>query len=354
MRKQNLRLTFISLQTRVWTMHRFIVLICAAAFALLVSNSGPNSALADDVTTIRFATLLPPGSPYNDVLRAWNRTLKKGTDNKVQIRFYTGGSQGDERDYIRKMRVGQMDAAVLTTTGLGILVRPALVLSLPGVVNDYDQLARVREALDGRFAELFEREGFQLLAWADAGKTRIFSMNEFAAPSDLKSLRPWAWKDDPIFAHFLKVIGANPVRLGLNEVYGGLQTRMIDLVPTSAVAAVVLQWFTKLKYMTKQNFGIIVGAILIKQEKYDMLTPEHQQVLRDSAVQMTRAFQPLVRRDDDGAYRSLLKRGFIEVDLSPHQAEWDAATATTRNELAGRVYSKSLLKAVETAAAGGP
>ena len=330
-----------------------IFAICFVCSAVFLRGSAPGPALADEMTTIRLATLLPPGSPYNDLLRAWNRSLKKGTDNQVQIRFYTGGSQGDERDFVRKMRVGQMDAAILSTTGLGILVRPTLVLAVPGVMKDYDQLDRVRDALDGRFTGLFERSGFQLLAWADAGKIRIFSAHEFAAPTDLKSLRPWAWKDEPIFAHFLNVIGANPVRLGLNEVYAGLQTRMIDTVPSSAIAAIALQWFTKLKYVAKQNFGIIVGAMLIKKEKYDALTPEQQQVLRDSAIKMTRVFQPMVRRDDDRAYRSLVKRGFVEVDLSVHQAAWDAAAATTRNQLIGRVYSKSLLEAVETAAAGG-
>lgn len=321
-------------------------------FACVLSHSGVARVSAEEVTTIRFATLLPPGSPYMDVLRAWNRTLKKRTNGKVQLRFYSGGSQGDERDFVRKMRVGQMDAAVLSTTGLGILVRPALVLALPGLVRDYDQLERVRSLMHERFAQLFEQSGFQLLAWADAGKTRVFSAHEFAAPDDIKSLRPWAWKDDPIFAHFLKVIGANPVKLGFNEVYAGLQTRMIDTVPSSAIAAVVLQWFTKLKYMAKQNFSIIVGAILIEQKRYDELTPEQQTALEESAVQMTRVFAPIARRDDDAAYQSLLKRGFIEVDLGSHQAAWDRAAAATRTELAGRVYSKSLLDAVERAASG--
>jgi hypothetical protein len=61
----------------------------------------------------------------------------------------------------------------------------------------------------------------------------------------------------------------------------------------------------------------------------------------------------MIRRDDDRAYGSLVKRGLIEVDLSAHQAAWDAVAATTRTQLIGRVYSKSLLEAVETAAAGG-
>jgi len=333
-------------------MRRSCTVILLVISSFLLPGTEPRKAHAEQIKTIRFATLLPSGSPYMQVLRAWNRTVKEGTENQVRIRFYTGGSQGDERDFVRKMRVGQMDAAALSTTGLGMVVRPSLVLALPDVVEDYDQLGRVRETLSPRFDELFTQNGFQLLTWADAGKTRIMSAHPFAKPSDLKSLRPWAWKDDPIFDHFLKVIGANPVRLGLNEVYPGLQTRMIDTVPTSAIAAVVLQWFTKLKYVAKQNFGIIVGAILVEQETYDALTPEQQQVLGDSAKQMARAFQRLVRRDDEAAYRSLIKRGFVEVDLGEHQEAWTAVAAETRAQLAGRVYSKSLLAAVEAAAAG--
>jgi TRAP-type C4-dicarboxylate transport system substrate-binding protein len=320
--------------------------------SVFVRGSAPIPARAEATTTLRFATLLPPGSPYNDLLRAWNRSLKKATDNRVQLRFYTGGSQGDERDFIRKMRVGQMDAAVLSTVGLGMLVRPVLVLALPGLIENYDQLDRVRQTLDDRFAELFRRNGFELLTWADAGKARLFSAHKFAAPSDLKSLRPWAWKDDPISAHFFKVIGANPVRLGLNEVYAGLQTRMVDTVPVSAVGAIALQWFTKLKYMAKQSFGIIVGAILVEQKKFEALSKEDQQALHETANKMTKAFQPLVRRDDERAYQSLLKRGLVEIDLHPHKAAWDNAASQTRTQLTGRVYSKSLLQEVERAVQG--
>ena len=40
-----------------------------------------------------------------------------------------------------------------------------------------------------------------------------------------------------------------------------------------------------------------------------------------------------------------------EVDLTPHQAEWDAVAKKAREQLAGRVYSKSLLKEVAKLAA---
>jgi TRAP-type C4-dicarboxylate transport system substrate-binding protein len=55
----------------------------------------------------------------------------------------------------------------------------------------------------------------------------------------------------------------------------------------------------------------------------------------------------VVRRTDQKAYNSLVKRGMIVVDTSAHKAEWDAVAKKARENLVGRVYSKSLLEAVE-------
>lgn len=326
--------------------HAFVALLAASAFLLPGAVSAPRARAASPII-IRFASLAPPGSGFMKVMKAWNRSLKKETENRVELRFYSGGSQGDERDFIRKVRAGQMDAAGVTTTGLGMVARPVLVLTAPGLITEYDQLERARSELGDRFAQLFKESGFVMLAWGEAGKNRLFSMDEFAKPEDLKALRPWAWKDDPVFAGYVNAIGANPVRVGVPEVYGGLQTRMLDTVPASALAAVALQWYTRLNYMAKQNLGILIGGSLIKQAKFDELTEHDQKILIDTSERAGRANDTLARRDDARAYASLIKRGMIEVDTSPYKADWDAVAKKTRQSLVGRVYSQSLLDAVE-------
>ncbi len=326
----------------------FVVLLAMGAFLLPGAVSVPEADAASP-TILRFASLAPPGSAFMKVMKAWNRSLKEGTEGRVELRFYSGGSQGDERDFIRKVRAGQMDAAGVSTTGLGMVARPVLVLASPGLITEYEQLERARTRLNDRFAKLFDDNGFVLLNWGEAGKNRLFSMEPFEKPEDLKRLRPWAWKDDPVFAEFVNVIGANPVRLGAPEVYGGLQTRMLDTVPVCALAAVAMQWYTRLNYMAKQNFGIIIGGSVIKKEKFYAMTEHDQKVLLDTAERAARAGDRLARRDDQRAYDSLIKRGITLVDTSPHQAAWDAAAAQTRKNLTGRLYSKSLLEAVENA-----
>jgi len=329
----------------------FIIVIIGGALLLPGGVSVPQAS-ADGPIVIRFASLAPSGSAFMKVANAWKRTVKKDTENRVELRFYSGGSQGDERDFVRKIRAGQMDGAGVSTTGLGIVARPVLVLTAPGLITEYEQLVRARIALNDRFSKMFEDAGFVLLNWGEAGKNRLFSTKEFAKPADLKTGRPWAWKDDPVFAELMSVIGANPVRMGLPEVYGGLQTRMVDTVPASALAAVALQWYTRLKYMAKENFSIMIGGGIIKQEKFDELSEHDQKALLSASARAAKANDFVVRRDDAKAYDALVKRGTIEVDTLAYKAEWDAVAKTARENLAGRVYSKSLLDAVEKVAAG--
>jgi hypothetical protein len=73
--------------------------------------------------------------------------------------------------------------------------------------------------------------------------------------------------------------------------------------------------------------------------------------LLTTAERGARALDMITARDDERAYQTLISRGLTEVDLSPHKAEWDAVAKKTREQLAGRVYSQSLLDQVTKLAA---
>ena len=254
-------------------------------------------------------------------------------------------------DEVKKHVPGADDkaiAGIVRHCGIALQSRDALLVSF----TRNPELERVREKMTPRFDEMFREAGFELLAWADAGKGRIMSTMPILRPSDLKKARPWVWKDDPIFAEFLKVVGANGVRLGVPEVYAALQTKMVDVVPNSAIGAVALQWYTKLKYMSKDSFGIVMGASVIKKEKFDQLSPEDRAVLKSTAARAAAALDKVVRRDDAQAYQVLIKRGIEVLDTGPYRAEWEEAGLQTRERLVGRIFSRSLLEEAEAAAKG--
>ncbi|MGE3633915.1 MAG: TRAP transporter substrate-binding protein DctP, partial [Sandaracinaceae bacterium] len=218
-----------------------MALLAAALFTLPGAAPRPVDA-QDGAIQLRLATLAPRGSSWMRVFDAWNNTLRQRTNNRLSLRIYAGGSQGDERDVIRKIRIGQLDGAAVTSTGLSLVVRPVLVLQAPGVVTTYQQLDRARNAMSAEFGTQFQQNGVHFLGWGDVGEGRIFSNRPIERPRDLRSVRPWVWRDDSMFGEFLSVVGANGVRLGVPEVLPALSTGQVDTVVASATAASALQW----------------------------------------------------------------------------------------------------------------
>src|SRR5262245_22241044 len=82
------------------------------AFLLLLSSS----ARADSV--IRIATLAPEGSSWMRLFHEWQKHVEDRTSGRVKIKFYAGGVQGDEKDVLRKIRLGQLQGAAVTAIGL--------------------------------------------------------------------------------------------------------------------------------------------------------------------------------------------------------------------------------------------
>lgn len=330
-------------------------LIMALLALLLVSLPGtmPRTVGAQEAITLRIATLAPRGSSWMRVFDAWNNTLRQRTNNRLTLRFYAGGSQGDERDVIRKIRIGQLDGAAVTSTGLSLVVRPVLVLQAPGVVEDYAQLDRARTAMNDEFSRQFQENGVRLMGWGDVGQGRIFSNRPITRPQDLRSVRPWVWRDDSMFGEFLEVIGANGVRLGVPEVLPALSTGQVDTVVASATAASALQWHTRTTHVTRQANTILIGATILSQERYASLPEDLRAALDETSVQAHTALVRRIRQDDDRFYTALTTRhGMTEVDLSAHQNEWRDAARQTRERLAGRLYPRELMERVMRAARG--
>ncbi|MDH3624351.1 MAG: TRAP transporter substrate-binding protein DctP [Myxococcales bacterium] len=324
----------------------------ALAAALVVPGNGRvSNAGAEAASTIRIASLAPPGSSFVKVLKAWSRTLAKETEGRVELRVFSGGSEGDDRDLIRKIKAGKLDAAGVATTGLSLIAPEVQVLTAPGLLTTDAALDRARATLDARFQKMIEDSGFKLLTWGDGGKNRVFSSRPFSSPADLAKQPAWAGKDNPVVEEFVKAIGANPVRVGSSGVFPALGNKKLQVVPASAMAAVAFQWYTRLKAMTSSNFNIIVGGSVISKKKFDELTPADQKTLLGTAKRAAKKLDQIVQRDDERAYETLVSRGIGVVDTATNQAAWDAAAKKARERLAERgVYSRSLLRTVETAA----
>jgi TRAP-type C4-dicarboxylate transport system substrate-binding protein len=297
--------------------------------------------------TLSIATLAPPGSTWMRVFDAWNRELRRRSNGTLQFRFYPGGVQGDESEVIRKIRNGRLDGAAVTAVGLAQVHRPALVFQLPGILHTYEQLDAARNALAPEMDTAFEAAGFKLIGWADVGQSRLFSTVPIASPSEIARHKPWLWRDDIVMPEFFRAVHANPVPLQLPEVLGALQTNRIDCLFATPVAAVALQWSSRISHVTDLPLSIVLGGTVIGKRQWDSLTEEQRTLIKETGVQFHALARRNLRRDETAAMQALTQRNIRLVPVNAQQrAQWLQVGAQVRQRLAGQVADQALINRV--------
>ena len=282
-------------------------------------------------TVLKIATLAPDGSSWMNLFREWGRNVEAKSGGKVKIKFFAGGSQGDERDAVRKMRLGQLSGAAVTAIGLGLIQPEVRVLELPMLIKTYGELDHVRNAMDADFKKKFEEKGYVLLGWGDVGPVYIFSNTPIKSKADLLQTKLWAWTDDPLVKTMFRQLGSNGVPLGVPDVLTSLQTGLINACYGSPLSMVALQWYTKVKFMTSMQLSQAIGASVVTKRDWDKLGPDMQKVVMDEAKVMEKKLLTTIRADNDKALASMKAAGVQVIETPPAmQQEFEAQAVALR------------------------
>ncbi len=71
----------------------------------------PTDVLLGQQFLIKFATLAPEGSTWMNVMKEYDRQIRKESSGRLAFKIYPGGVQGDEKDVLRKIKLGQLHSA---------------------------------------------------------------------------------------------------------------------------------------------------------------------------------------------------------------------------------------------------
>lgn len=317
--------------------------------AVLTAGSGV-AQTPPTVRTLSVATLAPQGSTYMRVLDSANRELRQRSNGALQLRFYAGGVQGDESEVVRKMRAGRIDMGVFTGVGLGQIHRPVLAFMLPGMFDSGAGFTRAHRSLAAEIEGQFLTNGFVMLSWGETGTPRMFSQRPIRTPEDLRQTRPWVWRDDLILPALYAEARANPVPLQVPEVLAALQTNRIDTVVAPPLAAVALQWNTRLTHVSGQTASHGLGGIVISRRAYDGLPEDQRTLLRTVITQFNGLMARNVARDDAAALRNMQSRGMTLVEVGPaERGQWLQLFERTRRRLVGQIADQAFMDRIRNA-----
>jgi TRAP-type C4-dicarboxylate transport system substrate-binding protein len=220
------------------------------------------------------------------------------------------------------MRLGQLQAATITITGLREIDPAVTALQeIPMMFRSLEEVAYVRERFEPTLERLLAAKGFVVLFWADAGWVRYFSREAALHPDDFKSMKTFVTAGDIEHFDLLKAAGHNPVALDWNDAYTSLQTGMIDVVPTIPYYALAGQLYSVADHMLELNWVPLVGATIISKKTWDELPAAAQTQLREAALAAGRQFETAGRKENDEAVAAMRERGLEVVSVTPAVAE---------------------------------
>ena len=281
----------------------------------------------------KIATLAPDGTQWMTLMRAASDRIAKQTNERVKLKFYPGGIMGNENSVLRKMQIGQLHGAALTSSALKRIDTDNYIYSLPLTFQSYDEMSYIRDKLDGEMLARLAKKGYIAFKIAGDGFSYILSKERISGVEDLKQQKVWIPPDDIMAQTMLETAGVSPVSLPLTDVLTGLQTGLISTVGAPPSFAIALQWHTKVKYLVDVPLFFSFGAFVFSDNAYKKMSKADQAVVRK---EITETFETLTKAnwENNKKAKAALKEQGIEL-VQPNAKEMAGL-----NKLAKEVIAK--------------
>ena len=286
--------------------------------------------------TIKLATIAPEGSSWMNSMRAGAAEINERTEGRVKFKFYGGGVQGNDKQVLRKMRIGQLHGGAFTSNGLIDVQKDSQLYARPMLFSNYEEVQFVRARMDDKLRSLIEEAGYVNFGFAGGGFARIMSNQPIANLKDLQGRKVWVPDGDRISYEASKALGISPVIMPLTDVMTGLQTELIDTIMSPPAATIILQWNTKVSYITELPLSYIFAMIAIDKKYFDRIQPADQVIVREVMERIYEGFDQLGKEDNQKAYKALIDNGMKPVTPDQGQIpEWHKVIQESNRRLAG-------------------
>ena len=300
--------------------------LCAAVLALAVAALVPAAARAQS-QVVKLATLVPEGSVWDKSMRDMGAQWAASTQNRVSLRVYPGGVAGDEPDLVRKMRIGQLQAAAVTTGGLAEIDPSFNIFNIPMFFTSYPELYATLDKLTPVLKQRLEARGFVLLAWGHGGWVFFFTKQPVNSVEGLRKTKMFVWAGDDQMVALWKQFGFQPVPLAATDIMTGLQTGMIDAYATTPLLGLSLQWYRQTPNLVGMGLAPLVGGLVITKSAWAKIAPADQARILAACGKLEQRLEVEVPRQDTTAIAEMQKRGLRVNAVSGTNAAQFRATA---------------------------
>ena len=320
----------------------------AARALAVISIAASLTGTASAQTRIRLATLVPSGTSYHHSLLSMGAKWKQASGGALTLTIYADGTMGSEPETVRRMRIGQLQAAVLTVGGLSE-IEPSVgaLQKLPLMYRSLDEARYVRAKLAAELERRLAEKGFVVLFWTDAGWVRLFSKEPAHLPGDYRKMKIMVTAGDNDEVDVMKAIELNPVPLEWSDTLTGLQTGMVNALATVPLHALTSQFFQITRNMLEVNWVPLVGALIVTKPTWDALPAAERDAMLQAAAQCGQEFQSYGQQENQEAIESMKKRGLQVHPVDPEtEDKWRQFAEGFYPKVRGRIVPADMFDQV--------
>ena len=308
-------------------------------FVCLILTSALASLVPAQAATLKIATLSPEGTGWMKMLRQAANNIEERTNGSVKLKIYPGGVMGDDKAVLRKLRVGQLHGAALTSGGVMQPYQDIVLYNLPLTFRSQEEVDYVRERMDAKLMAGLAEKKFVGFGVAEVGFAYPMMQKAVTSVAEFQDLRVWAPDNDPGAMKAYSSFDVTPIPLPIADVLTGLQTGLINTIGSPPIGAIALQWHTQVSHALNLPLLYVYGSFVIAERAFNRLSEAEQRVVTEELSAGVKGVDRESRVDNEKAAAALSKQSIVWLDPQPEEAaEWFALAAEANAKLIDEGY----------------
>ena len=274
--------------------------------------------------------------------------MAKNSGGRIKIDIYPNAQLGFERDLIEGMRVGTIDAGVITNAPISGFEPRMMVLDLPFIFKSREGAFKVMDGDIGkRLFGYLEAQNLKGLAYFDAGwRTVVSTKKALVKPEDYVGTR-FRVLESPLYVATFKSLGVNATPMNFGEVYTGLRQGTIDSLDLPVYVVHAAKFYEVAKYMAMTEHMLTPVVLMMSNTKFKSLPADLQQAIVKSAQDVT-AVQRQIALDTNNDLLNKLRDLKMEIVPVPDKRPFQTRMQAVYTEFEGKI-GKDLIQAVQAA-----
>lgn len=218
----------------------------------------------------------------------------------------------------------------------------------PFLFRDYEEVDYVLPKITDGLEKILEKKGYVLLGWSEIGFLYMMSRKPMASLEAVQGAKVWMPEGDSLSLAVFQKAGVSPVPLGISDVLLALQTGMVDVIYSTPFGAVALQWFTKVRYITRVPLSYAMGAIVMTRKAFENIPENHRETFQEVLRESITPINAQTRKDNNEAFEVMAQEGIQFVELPPQElARFQKITHEAMEAITGEVFSRAIFDKME-------